>query len=214
MADWHGHARNDYLRGDDAETSPTRSITIDRPAGRSQRRRHERAIVAAMKGPRRRKTKASALDRRRVSQPSWQAAGSRPRHEPPSPHRAPRRPAPVPPLRAKPRRRPETRAGDPRTAGRAESRWPCLLHRLGPDRATATRSRVLPRDRRGPLLTPGSALHPRRAQPGRHPGHHRADHLPGRLDRHHPAAGERHRAREAGQHGRLRRPGADQHLRV
>ena len=56
-----GCARTDYLDADDAELSPTRSITIGvQVAGRGGGDASE-AIVTAMKGPRRGTTKASAL---------------------------------------------------------------------------------------------------------------------------------------------------------
>ena len=117
MTDWHGQERSDYLRGDDAETSPTRSITIGvQVAGRSGDDTSE-AIVAAMKGPRRRRTKASALIAAVLATVLAGCGQQTTEHDRRSPHRAPRRPAPVPPLRAKPRRRPASPAGDPRAAG-------------------------------------------------------------------------------------------------
>ena len=40
-ADWHGRERNDYLRGDAAESSPDALDHDRRPAGRSHRRPRE-----------------------------------------------------------------------------------------------------------------------------------------------------------------------------
>ena len=180
-----GCARTDYLHADDAELSPTRSITIAvQVAGRSGGDASE-AIVTAMKGPRRGTTKASALVAALLATDTGRLRAADHQHEHEHEHDPAHRigcldrqhqfgcyarslddgPDPRPAqLRCRP-------------AERTSSR---LLHRLSPDRAAATRFRVLPRDRRGPLLTPGSALHARRAQPGRHPGQHPPDDLPGR----------------------------------
>ena len=214
-----GCARTDYLHADDAELSPTRSITIAvQVAGRSGGDASE-AIVTAMKGPRRGTTKASALVAAVLASHTGRLRAADQQHE----HEHEHDPAHRIGLLDEQHRfgryaRSLDDGPDPRPAQlrcRPEERTSSrLLHRLSPDRAAATRFRVLPRDRRGPLLTPGSALHSRRAQPGRHPGQHPPDDLPRGLDRHDTAARERHRARESREHDRLRRRRADQLLRI
>ena len=215
MTGWHGHdATTTSVETMRSTPRHARSRSAVQVAGRSGER-HERGYLRRDERTATPENQSERIDRRRVSQPSWQAAGSRPQKHEHAAHRIGRLDAQH---RSTATREASTTAGSP--AG--DPRRPASRRPGGLAYSTAsaqivqaaTRSRVLPRDRRGPLLTPGSALHPRRAQPGRHPGQHPPDHLPGRLDRHDTAARERHRARESSQHGRLRRRRADQLLRI
>ena len=81
-------------------------------------------------------------------------------------------------------------------------------------RAVAVRPGLLPRERHRSLLPPGPDLHARLPQPRRHPSHDRPNDLRRGLDSHGAPPGERHRAGEAGEHGRLRRHGLARGLRV
>ena len=214
-----GCARTDYLHADDAELSPTRSITIGvQVAGRGGGDASE-AIVTAMKGPRRRTTKASALVAALLATilaGCGQQTSSTNTNTNTTPLTASG--ASTSSTGSVATREASTTA---RTPGRRSSGAGRQSER-GLAYSTASAQIVQPQPASGschatgdgPLLTPGSALHPRRAQPGRHPGQHPPDDLPRGLDRHDTAARERHRARESREHDRLRRRRADQLLRI
>ena len=176
--------------------APRHARSRSTSSGRSQRRRHERGYLRHDERTATPENQSERLDRRRSRNRPGRLRAADHRHN--RAHRIGRLDAQHQfhhYARSLDDDR-KARAGDPRAPASREQ----VASPTPPPRPRSCKPQPAPGSCHsigaGLYSRPGSALHPRRAQPGRHPGHHRADHLPGRLDRHHAAAGERHRARE------------------